>query len=370
MRVLERRTVFRDGEYVAFPNVAWFDGDTLACFFRHAKDRLKEYGHHTHIDPTAKDVFILSGDGGRTFDEQLHVVLDDEMSEQDPCVSVLSDGRLLMSCFRWAFAPEGKGADTWGEALFRRYGRTRPGAYDTFNVGFSLSISDDKGRSWRQGAVIRPEGYIPGSAVRGNMVEMPDGDLLMPFYGVKRIGDLAACGLVRSSDRGETWRFFSEIACAPDKNFLEPSLFRTRSGRLVSLMRTQSDFLIPGVPFDSTYLNLHTAVSSDGGRTFGAVQEVPAVWGSNPFHALQLRSGRVFVSCGYRREPFGIRAYLCDAELEGIAEAPELIVRDDAPNGDLGYTHAVQLKDDTVLLVYYITGEDGVRLIEGAVIEA
>ena len=369
MRVLERKTIYRDGEYVAFPNAAWMDGCTLACFFRHAKDRLKEYGYHTHIDPTAKDVFVLSRDGGQTFDERLHVVLDDDMSEQDPCATVLSDGRVLMSCFRWAFAPEGKGADTWGEALFNRYGRTRPGAYDTFNVGFSVSISDNKGMTWRQGGIIRPEGYVPGSAVRGNIVEMPDGALLMPFYGVKRIGDLASSGLVRSDDRGETWRFFSEIACTPEKNFLEPSLFRTRSGRLVSLMRTQSDFLKPGVDFESTYLNLHMAVSTDDGRTFGRVTEVPSIWGSNPFHVLQLRSGRAFISYGYRRKPFGIRARLCDGELEGLSDAPELVVRDDAPSGDLGYTNAVQLKDGTILLVYYIAEEDGTRLIEGTVIE-
>ncbi|MDR1438835.1 MAG: glycoside hydrolase [Clostridiales bacterium] len=366
MRVAGRRAIYQDGEYVSFPSAAWLDGDTLACFFRHAKDRQKEYGSVTHIDPTAKDVFVVSADGGASFPGAPRVVLDDEMSEQDPCATVLSDGRVLMSCFRWAFAPEGGGAAAWGEALFKRYGRTRRGAYDTFNIGFSVSISDDRGRTWRHGPVIRPEGYVPGSAVRGNIVEMPDGSLLMPFYGAKRIGCLASCGLVRSDDRGESWRFFSDAAYDSGKNFLEPSLHLAPSGRLTMLMRTQSDFLKPGADFEATYLNLHTAASGDGGRTFGPAAEVPGILGSNPFHVLRLSSGKALVSYGYRRAPFGIRARLCDGELETLASAPEIIVRDDAPNGDLGYTSAVELRDGAVLLVYYISGGDGVRRIEGA----
>jgi hypothetical protein len=353
---------------VAFPNVAWLNGNTLACFFRHAKERQKEWGNYTHIDPSAKDVYILSEDGGKTFGAELHTVLDDDMSEQDPCVTVLRDGRILVTCFRWQVVPEGKGAETWGEELFKKYGRTREGFFDSYNIGFHVNISDDGGKTWRQNPVIMPKGYVPGSAVRGNMVELPDGTILMPFYGCKKIGDLASCGVVKSADRGETWGFFSEMACDPEKNFLEPNLFRTVSGRLIGLIRTQSDFKKPGVNFEDTYLNLHIAVSEDNGKTFGPVREIPSVLGSNCFHALQLRSGKVFVHYGYRHKPFGMRARICDGELSDLSTAAEFVVRDDAPNGDLGYSHAVQLKDDSILLVYYISGQDGIRKIEGAIL--
>jgi hypothetical protein len=87
-------------------------------------------------------------------------------------------------------------------------------------------------------------------------------------------------------------------------------------------------------------------------------------------HALQLRNGAVFVSYGYRKKPFGIRAKLCNSDLSDLDTAPEIIICDDAPNGDLGYTHAVELKDGRILLAYYIAGEDGTRRIEGAVLKA
>ena len=57
--------------------------------------------------------------------------------------------------------------------------------------------------------------------------------------------------------------------------------------------------------------------------------------GLKPFHALRLKSGKVLVTYGYRRKPFGIRARLCNGELSDLNEAPEMILRDDAPNGDL-----------------------------------
>ena len=369
MKIIERKTIYRDGEYVAFPNLAWIDENTLACFFRHAKERQKEWGKYTHIDPTAKDVFIISKDNGKTFENDLNVVIDDEMSEQDPCVTVLKSGRIIVSCFRWQIIAEGSGEKTWGKELFEKYGRNREGFWDTYNIGFNVIISDDKGKTWKSLPVILPEGYVLGSAVRGNITEMPDGSLLMPFYGVKKIGDLSSAGLVISKDQGETWKFYSETACEHEKNFLEPNLFRTRSGRLISLFRTQTDFLAPGVKFMDTYLNLHITVSEDDGKTFGPPIEIPSVFASSPFQVLQLSSGNTFISYGYRKKPFGIRAKICGPELEDLDSAPETILCEDAPNGDLGYPHAIELKDDKILLSYYISGDDGIRIIEGMIIE-
>ncbi|MCL2201951.1 MAG: glycoside hydrolase [Oscillospiraceae bacterium] len=369
MQVTQIKTIYQDGEYLAFPNVAWLKEDVPACFFRHAKDRRKEDGKVTHIDPTAKIAYVVSDDGGNSFSSDLKVILDDEMSEQDPCVTVLSDGRIIVSLFRWDFVEEGKGAEKWGKALFERYGRSIEGKYDTFNIGFSVIISDDNGQTWKHHPVIEPDGYIPGSAVRGNIVELPDKTLLMPFYGAKYEGALASCGLVCSKNRGETWDFLSETACDKNINFLEPFLFRTDSGRLISLFRTQSDFLKPNVDFSSTYLNLHICVSDDDGHTFGPVREISSIYASNPFHALRLKSGKVLVSYGYRREPYGIRAKLCDGELSDLETADEIIVRADAPNGDLGYTGAMELSDGSALVVYYISNQDGQRIIEGAVLK-
>ena len=365
MKIYESKTIYRDEQYVAFPNLARLANGQIICAFRHALERQKEYGRVTHVDPTAKDVFIVSPDGGETFDPALHLILDDQMSEQDPCVNVLSDGRIIVTYFRWELVPLGQGEQTWGEE-FKRYGRSLHGKYDCYPNGVSYSISDDNGETWRHMPVLRMEGVPDGAGVRGNIVELPNGALLLPFYGALHLGELSRAGLVRSDDRGESWYFYSTMAFDPacEKNYLEPGLYRTDSGRLIGLYRTQTDFYKEGVDFDDTYLNLHISVSEDDGRTFAPVEEIPGLWGSSPFHALRLRSGNVLLTYGYRRPPYGVRARLCNGELTDIAQAEELILRDDGANGDVGYPNAIQLDSGDILVSYYISGQDGIRTID------
>ena len=372
MQVLGHRTLYRDGEYVAFPNMARLADGSIMCAFRHAKERQKEFGSVTHVDPTAKDVFILSKDGGKTFSDAYSVIVDDEMySNQDPCITVLRSGRIIATYFRWALVPIGQGAATWGKELFEAYGRSLHGKYDCMSDGTTYRISDDNGKTWRQMPPLSPDGFLKGSSVRGNIVELEDGTLLMPYYGVKHMGELSRVGLFRSDDQGESFYSYTEMAFDPkcEKNFLEPNLFYTEGGRLIGLFRTQTDFHKPGVDFEETYLNLHMSVSEDNGQTFGPVFEADTLWGSSPFHALRLKSGKVLVVYGYRRPPFGIRARLCNAELTDINDVPEIILRDDAPNGDLGYPHAIQLDDGTIMVSYYISGDDGIRKIDATYLQ-
>ena len=55
MQILESKTIYRDEEYVAFPNLARLADGTVICAFRHALERQKQYGRVTHVDPTAKE---------------------------------------------------------------------------------------------------------------------------------------------------------------------------------------------------------------------------------------------------------------------------------------------------------------------------
>ena len=364
MKILEHRTLYRDGEYVAFPNLAFLPDGRLMCAFRHAKERQKEFGRVTHVDPTAKDVYILSEDNGKTFSPELHVII--VMNIQDPCQLCVRT-RIIVTFFRC------RGPIGWGTTHWRKVFKRLPylhGKYDCFTDGASYSISDDCGKTWRHMPVISPEGYLKGTAIRGNLVELDDGTLLLPFYGSKNPGELSRAGLLRSDDRGESWYYYSEMAydSQGEKNFLEPGIYRTESGRIIGLFRTQTDFLKKGVDFEQTYLNLHMSVSEDDGKTFGPVFEADTLWGSSPFHALRLKSGKVLVTYGYRRKPFGIRARLCNGELSDLNEAPEMILRDDAPNGDLGYPHSIQLPDGTIMVSYYISGDDGIRKIDATLL--
>lgn len=367
VEILERKIIYRDGEYVSFPNLATLNDGRVICAFRHAQERQQQYGRVTHIDPTAKDVFIVSEDGGFTFDNVIQTIVDDAMSDQDPCVNVLSDGRIIVTYFRWNLCPIGEGTTKWGKKEFDAYGRVLWDKYDCMPDGACYSISDDNGKTWKQYNPLRIPNVPEGAGVRGNIIELDNGDLIMPYYASLRVGELSRSGLVISRNHGETWEYLSDMAFDSncEKNYLEPGIYKTPSGKIVGLFRTQTDFRKPGVDFEETYLNLHISESFDNGKTFGEVKEIKGLWGSSPFHALRLQDNRVLLSYGWRKEPFGIRVRICDPELEHIEDGEEIILRDDAPNGDLGYPHAILLKDGTVLVSYYVSGDDGIRYIEG-----
>jgi len=95
---------------------------------------------------------------------------------------------------------------------------------------------------------------------------------------------------------------------------------------------------------------LWESFSDDNGRTWTA-PFATLLWGFPP-HLLLLSDGRVVCSYGYRRPPFGQRACV---SVDGVSWRleDEVILRDDAPNGDLGYPASVELSPGLVLTVYY-----------------
>ena len=69
-------------------------------------------------------------------------------------------------------------------------------------------------------------------------------------------------------------------------------------------------------------------------------------------------------------KPYGIRARILNAECTDFGTAPEIILRDDAGNGDIGYTWPVQLDKKRVLVVYYFNTKNGTRSIEGTILKS
>ncbi len=61
---------------------------------------------------------------------------------------------------------------------------------------------------------------------------------------------------------------------------------------------------------------------------------------------------------------------MLDAECTDIAAAPEVVLRDDGGNGDLGYPWATMISPTRALVVYYFNRKaDGLRSIESTVVE-
>ena len=89
--------------------------------------------------------------------------------------------------------------------------------------------------------------------------------------------------------------------------------------------------------------------SSDGGRTWSVPHSI-GVWGL-PSHLTKLRDGRLLMSYGYRRAPYGNLARV--SADDGQTWSEPLTISDDGAGYDLGYPSTVELDDGTLLTVWY-----------------
>ena len=133
-------------------------------------------------------------------------------------------------------------------------------------------------------------------------------------------------------------------------------MYETPKGDIVAFIRTEDND-------DQACI----ARSTDGGKTFKAWEKMG--FQGHPLQALRLPDNRVLLSYGYRHKPLGIRARILNAECTDFATAPEIILRADGGNGDLGYPWAVQLDKKRVLVTYYFNVLGGMQHIAGSIIE-
>lgn len=316
--------------------------EELLLIFREAKWR----GRTTHADPTTRTCLIRSRDRGKTWFSQ---VTPDAAGGNGTAMVRLSDGTILANAFHWLFVPPER-RETLAARPRQEYVEwvdmvVAPG-------GVFMTRSDTDGYTWEPPVHIpEPEGW-PEMACHGAALELPDGDLLLPVTGRRREGGQDHGLVLRSDDKGRTW---GDAVCITDDGPPEVSFHETRlllcpSGQLLAMHRTPK-------------ANYFRNVSTDGGRTWSETRD-SGLWcgGSSPPDLTLLADGRVLLTRGYRREPFGVRCHV--SEDEGDTWPTEVILRDDGPDRDVGYPSTVQFNDGELLTVYYWHGEDEIRHLQ------
>lgn len=127
-------------------------------------------------------------------------------------------------------------------------------------------------------------------------------------------------------------------------HYHEPHVVELPSGRLVGMIRfswTDGDGL--------KQRSMLQTVSDDGGRTWAPAR--PLSFLGCPPHLLRHSSGVLVLTYGYRLEPYGQRvAFSRD---DGATWEHDWVLRDDGPDGDLGYPATVELGDGSLFSVYY-----------------
>ena len=341
-----------DDYYTAHSSVCRTGGGDILVAFRRQPNRKKEGRWNMHIDADSAVCVIRSCDGGKTWSEAVCIHHESGIGDNDPVLTRLSDGRILLTFFNWGLADVPTREDAGGPNFTRDYHRRQsnnpwPGIFRMF--GASIMHSDDDGKTWSPPRKITlPERFHGGRcAIQGHVAELPNGDILLPAYATTGPKDMMNSVVLCSHDRGISFEFRS---IAGDGNANAPhgldehTLLHLANGDTVSFIRPAGD----------PSQNLWMSRSRDQGKNW-TLTKVDGVKGV-PQKAMHLRDGRVLLVYGYRFAPvWGVRARILDPECSNVATAEEITICRHGTGADVGYPDAVEVEPGRVLIVYYMS---------------
>jgi len=203
-------------------------------------------------------------------------------------------------------------------------------------LGSWLIRSEDGGKTWSQRIatnVNSPHGPT----------QLADGRLL--YAGKQLWTDDKKIGVCESTDDGKTWTWLADIPNREGdtvlKGYHELHAVETDNGTIVAHIRNHNKA--------NAGSTLQTK-STNGGKSWSIPR--PITYGL-PSHLLKLRDGRLLMSYGHRRAPFGNQARVSSDHGETWSEP--MIISGDGMGADLGYPSTVELDDGSLLTVWYET---------------
>jgi len=359
IRKIKDIIIYKDSTFFSsFPSVVKRpDGEILVAFRRAPDRKIFREKYTNHVDPNSYLMMVYSSDAENWIKDPELIYAHPFGGSQDPCLLQLRDGTLFCMSYGWAVVrPDGipnlrKPYSEAGGAIF---------------LGGYFLRSTDGGKKW-QGPNYPPHiapdirfnalGKRLPAANRGALYEGKSGRI---FWVVAAMDSdsprKTSTHLLTSDDKGQTWQYSCLVAIDEEASFNETSVYETPNGDIVAFLRTAN--------MDDQACIVR---STDGGKTFQKWQTMG--FQGHPLHALRLSDNRVLLTYGYRHKPFGIRARILNPVCTDFATAPEIVLRDDGDNGDIGYTWAVQLDDNRVLVVYYFNQKNSTRYIAGTILE-
>ncbi len=302
-------------------------------------------GRVAHVCPFGRVELLTSDDNGETWTWP-RVLLDSAIDDRDAGVLETAAGTLLVTTFTsLAYEPSLARAEqipagqdgAWDEARLKSWQAARDRLSPEqrkAELGTWMLRSTDGGLNWSPKydcLVNSPHGPI----------QLADGRLLYAgkelWRGDKRIG------VCESTDDGQTWRWLAEIPTRDGDDhtqYHELHAVEAPSGKIIVQIRNHNK--------RNAQETLQTE-SLDGGKTWSKPRAI-GVWGL-PSHLLRLQDGRLLMTYGYRRQPFGNQARISTDE--GQTWSEPILISADGTSSDLGYPSTVQLDDQTLLTVWY-----------------
>jgi hypothetical protein len=281
-----------------------------------------------HLGIQGRLDMIFSSDEGHTWTKPT-VVVDSPLDDRNPALGQARDGTLVVGF--------------WRTASYDEKGKYDPKSDKPRNTWSTRSR--DGGKTWSEPAPIDVAEFGWGSPF-GKIVTMPDGNMLMAIYGGPRrpAGEKIASDrnhsyVFRSTDSGQTWKYFSEIGDGK-LQLNETALLQLKSGKLLAAIRSRAG-------------EVWLSDSSDGARTWSLPKRLTPV-AVHPADLIELDDGRVLLVVGNRVGPFGVLGLVSDRQQQ-FDWSRRFTLVDDAIGTDCGYPSSVKLGGGRALTLYYAT---------------
>lgn len=302
-------------------------------------------GRESHVCPFGRVEMMRSKDNGETWSWP-RVLLDGPIDDRDAGIVETAKGTLLATTFTsLAYEPILAQAEKIPAGDSGAWSADRLQAWQASHRRLTDQQRKDELGVWM---IRSTDGGVTWSARYDCLVDSPhgpiqltDGRLLYAGKDLWREG--SRVGVCESADDGRTWRWLAEIPVRDGDdhaNYHELHAVEATNGTIIVHIRNHNA---------KNSRETLQAESADGGKTWSQPHSI-GVWGL-PSHLLRLRDGRLLMSYGHRRQPFGNQARVSMDHASTWSDP--LIISADGIGGDLGYPSTVELDDGSLLTVWY-----------------
>ena len=307
-------------------------------------------GREAHVCPFGQVHAMTSRDDGKTWTWP-RVLLDSATDDRDSGVIETAKGTLLVTTFTsLAYEPMLAKAEGFAELTaggWKTKGMT-PEQLAHWRAAHARLTDDERKAELGQWVIRSTDGGKSWSPQLPTIVNSPHGPIQLKdgrlLYAGKQLWTKdRRIGVCESKDDGLTWQWLADIPTRQgddaENSYHELHAVEAADGTLIAQIRNHNE--------TNKGWTLQTE-SRDGGKSWS--EPHPICYGL-PSHLLRLRDGRLIMSYGHRRAPFGNQARISTDNGKSWGEA--IILSGDGKGGDLGYPSTVELADGTLLTVWY-----------------
>jgi len=340
LRTLETKVICSNPDnpfhnYFAWPSVARLQDGRLMMVASGL--RMK------HICPFGKVVGCISEDEGKTWTKPA-VIIDTPLDDRDAGILPFGENSVMVTSFNNTVQAQrnwnANNQIAYIYAYLDRLEKIGVQKIEDRYLGSTFVVSHDGGRTF--GEVKR----MPITSPHGPTL-LKDGTILYVgriFTSNTRKVEHDTLSAYTMTADGEYEKLCDIENIAPELLSCEPHAIVLPDGKIIVHIRVQP---ARGSDVFTTY----QCESYDNGRSFTRPHQILSIKGGAPAHLLRLENGVLISVYGYREMPYGIRMmYSLD---DGETWSTDHVLYAQEVSSDLGYPCSVQLKDGSILTVFY-----------------